>query len=57
VGGQTTVIDGFTIREFSTPNGDALGDSLSDSVSDEIATAHQVPADGMIVQLAAFHGI
>jgi hypothetical protein len=57
VGGQTTVIDGFTIREFSTPNGDALGDSLSDSVSDEIATAHQMPADGMIVQLAAFHGI
>jgi hypothetical protein len=57
VGGQTTAIDGFQIRAFSAPNGDALGDSLSDTVSDEIATAHQNPADGMIVQLAAFHGI
>ena len=57
VGAQTTVIDGFQIRAFSAPNGDALADAPSDSVSDEIAVAHQSGPDGMIVQLAAFRGI
>jgi hypothetical protein len=57
VGAQTTVIDGFQIRAFSAPNGDALADALSDSVSTEIAVAHQSAADGLIVQLAAFRGI
>lgn len=56
VGAQSTGVDGFVVRGLSQPNGDLLADSISDSVSDEIATAHQNPASGMIVQLAAFRG-
>lgn len=57
VGGQTQAIDGYQIRALSAPNGDVLGDALGGTLSDEIAVAHQMPADGLIVQLAAFHGI